>query len=221
MAYTQDARYDNPSSISENQLTVDFDILTKRSITSDGKENLVALQTFNLKTDYIYHTVPKLDSGAFLLAKITDWSQYNLIAGQANIFFEGAFVGTSHINPEVTAKELFISMGRDNSIVVERIPVKKYTSSKFIGSNKKETFGYEIVVKNKKGTPITIEILDQIPVSQNKDVLVTLNSSQNAEYTENIGKLLWTLDLKPRETIIETFRYTVKYPKSQSVYGLK
>ncbi|WP_289045485.1 DUF4139 domain-containing protein [uncultured Olleya sp.] len=221
MAYTQDARYNNPSSISENQLTVDFDILTKRSITSDGKENLVALQTFNLKTDYIYHTVPKLDSGAFLLAKITDWSQYNLIAGQANIFFEGAFVGTSHINPEVTAKELFISMGRDNSIVVERIPVKKYTSSKFIGSNKKETFGYEIVVKNKKGTPITIEILDQIPVSQNKDVLVTLDSSQNAEYTENIGKLLWTLDLKPRETIIETFRYTVKYPKSQSVYGLK
>ncbi|WP_397362730.1 mucoidy inhibitor MuiA family protein [Olleya sp. R77988] len=221
MAYRQDARYINPSSVSENQLTVDFDILTKRSIASDGKENLVALQAFNLKTDYIYHTVPKLDRGAFLLAKITDWSQYNLVAGQANIFFEGAFVGTSHINPEVTAKELFISMGRDNSIVVERIPIKKYTSSKFIGSNKKETFGYEIVVKNKKATPIKIEILDQIPVSQNKDVLVTLDSRGNAVYTENIGKLLWTLDLKPRETVIEKFRYTVKYPKNQSVYGLK
>ncbi|MGB6268709.1 MAG: DUF4139 domain-containing protein, partial [Olleya sp.] len=217
----QDARYNDPSSVSENQLTVDFDILTKRSIASDGKENLVALQAFNLKTDYIYHTVPKLDRGAFLLAKITDWSQYNLVAGQANIFFEGAFVGTSHINPEVTAKELFISMGRDNSIVVERIPVKEYTSSKFIGSNKKETFGYEIVIKNKKSTPIKIEILDQIPVSQNKEVQVTLDDKGKAKYTENIGKLLWTLDLKPRETVIETFRYSVKYPKDESVYGLK
>jgi len=221
MAYKQKSDYINAANVSENQLTVDFKILTKRSIASDGKENLVALQTFNLNTEYIYHTVPKLDRSAFLLAKITDWSQYNLVAGQANIFFEGAFVGTSHINPEVTAKELLISMGRDNSIVVERTPIKNYTSSKFIGTNKKETIGYEIVIKNKKSIPITIEIMDQIPVSQNKAVTVELNDKDNAEYTEDIGKLLWTVDLEARATTTKAFKYTIKYPKNESVFGIK
>lgn len=221
MAYTQKSGYVNASTIAENQLTIDFNILSKRSIASDGKENLVALQSFDLKTDYIYHTVPKLDRAAFLIAKITDWSQYNLIAGEANIFFEGAFVGTSYINPEVTAKELLISMGRDNSIVVERTPIKEFTASKFIGSNKKETIGYELVVKNKKGTPITIEILDQIPVSQNKDIEITLDDKGNAEYTEDNGKLLWTIGVQARETVVEKFIYTIKYPKNKNVRGTK
>jgi uncharacterized protein (TIGR02231 family) len=156
-----------------------------------------------------------------LIAKITDWSQYNLVAGEANIFFEGAFVGTSYINPEVTAKELLISMGRDNSIVVERTPIKEFTASKFIGSNKKETIGYELVVKNKKGTPITIEILDQIPVSQNKDIEITLDDKGNAEYTEDNGKLLWTIGVQARETVVEKFIYTIKYPKNKTVRGTK
>ncbi|GEQ85845.1 membrane protein [Patiriisocius marinistellae] len=221
MAYKQSADGVNPTSVSENQLTIDFKILTKQSIASDGKENLVGLQTFELDTEYVYHTVPKLDRSAYLLAKITDWSQYNLVAGKANIFFEGAFVGTSNINPKVTAKELLISMGVDNSIVVERTPIKEYTSSKFIGSNKKETIGYEITVKNKKATPIKIEILDQIPVSQNKKIEVEIEDNGGAVYTEDIGKLLWTINLQARETVVKKFMYSVKYPKDSGVIGVK
>ncbi|SFJ39705.1 DUF4139 domain-containing protein [Olleya namhaensis] len=221
-AYRQKSNgYVDQSSVSENQLTIDFNILSKRTIVSDGKQNLVALQAFDLNTDYIYHTVPKLDRGAFLLAKITDWSQYNLVSGQANIFFEGAFVGTTFINPEVTAKALLISMGRDNSIIVERTPIKDYRSSKFIGSNTKETIGYDIVVKNKKGTPITIEILDQIPVSKNKNVQVVLEEKGQAEYTEDVGKLLWTLQVGARETVVNSFMYSIKYPKNDTVTGIK
>ncbi|WP_299886813.1 DUF4139 domain-containing protein [uncultured Lacinutrix sp.] len=221
MAYGKSKSYVNPSAVSENQLSIDFNILNKQSITTDGKENLVVLKNYELPTEYVYHTVPKLNKGAFLLAKVKDWSQYNLVSGEANIFFEGAFVGTSNINPQVTAESLLISMGRDNSIVVERTPIKEYTSSKFIGSNKKETIGYDLVVKNKKAVAIDIEVLDQIPVSQNKIIQIVLEEKGTAEYTEDLGKLLWTLNLKPRETKVEKFIYTIKYPKSKSIAGTK
>ncbi|MGJ8667439.1 MAG: DUF4139 domain-containing protein [Patiriisocius sp.] len=209
------------SEISENQLSVDFDITSKQTINSDGKENLVALKSYELETEYIYHSVPKLNTGAFLLAKISDWSEYNLVAGNANIFFEGSFVGNSYINPAVTSDELLISMGLDNSIVVERTPIASFKSSKTIGTNKKEEIGYEITVKNKKSVPIKIEILDQVPVSQNKDIEITLDEKGSAEYTEDIGKLLWTLNIAPRQTQKETFVYSVKYPKSKSITGIK
>ena len=209
------------ATVSENQLSIDFNISGKQTILSDGKENLVALKNYDMTTEYIYHTVPKLDKSVFLIAKISDWTNYNLIPGKANIFFEGAFVGTSQINPAVTADSLMISMGLDNSIVVERTSIKEFTSSKFIGSNAKQTFGYDLVVKNKKSVPIKIEILDQIPVSQEKGIQVELEEKGSAEYTSDIGKLLWTLTIPGGQSKKERFIYSVKYPKQSQVIGIK
>ncbi len=221
MALNKSSSFVERSQISENQLSVDFNILNKQTINSDGKENLTALKSYKLNTEYIYHSVPKLNKGAFLLAKISDWSQYNLIAGKANIFFEGGFVGTSQINPQVTSDSLLISMGLDNSIVIERLPIKEFTSSKFIGANKKETIGYELIVKNKKSVPIEIEILDQIPVSQNKIIQIVLEEKGSAKYSQDLGKLIWTMNIDARQTKKEKFIYTVKYPKKESIIGIK
>jgi hypothetical protein len=49
------------SEVSENQLNIDFNILNKQIINSDGKENLVSLKSYDLTTEYIYHSVPKLN----------------------------------------------------------------------------------------------------------------------------------------------------------------
>jgi len=202
------------ATVSENQLSVDFDVLNKQTINSDGKENLMALKSYDLTTEYIYHSVPKLNKGAF-------WGKYNLMAGNANIFFEGGFVGNSYINPQVTSDSLLISMGMDNSIVVQRLPITEFTSSKSIGTNKNEIIGYDLIVKNKKSTPIKIEILDQIPVSQNKDIQVVLDEKGSAEYMSKIGKLLWTLDIEAGQSKKEKFIYSVKYPKKGIVSGIK
>ena len=213
--------YDKQSEVSENQLSIDFNILSQQSINSDGKENLIALDTYDLDTEYIYHSVPKLSKSVFLLAKISNWSKHNLVSGNANIFFEGGFVGTSYINPQVTSDSLLISMGVDNSIVIERKPIKEFTSSKFVGSNKKITIGYELIVKNKKSVPIKIELLDQIPVSKNKVIQVELEEKGSATYSKNTGKLKWIMSIDSRGTKKEKFIYSVKYPKKESVIGVK
>lgn len=207
--------------IGEHQMNVEFKVSNSQSVLSDGKQNLMALNTYELPTNYVYHAVPKLCNGAFLIAKISDWSQYNLLPGKANIFYEGAFVGTSTINPEITVDTMLISMGRDNGIVVERNPVKGFSKKSTLGSNKKQTIGYELVVKNKKAVPITIEILDQIPVSKTNQIDVNLSEKGNAVYSKSIGKLLWTTDIGARNSWKDQFVYSVKYPKSNIVAGIK
>ncbi len=209
------------ASVTTNQINIEFKIANTQSIKSDGKENLIALKNYDLETKYMYHAVPKLSTNAFLLAKVKDWGKYNLENGEANIFFEGAYIGKTYINSQVTTDTLLISMGRDNGIQVTRKPIKEYQSSKFIGSNKKETFGYDILVKNKKTIPIEIEILDQIPVSQNKLISVELLENSNANYDKEIGKLLWKLKLQPQETVKKRLVYSVKYPKKESVTNMK
>ena len=224
MAYAEGKDFDafnyNATVVNTN-LNIEFVVSNKQNVKSDGKENLLALQSYDLKTEYVYHSVPKLNKGAFLLAKVSDWGQYNLLSGNANIFFEGAFVGETQINPEVTADTLLISMGRDNGITVDRKEIKDFTSTNFIGQTKEVSIGYEITILNKKSKAINIEILDQIPVSQNEKIEITLNEKGSAEYTQGIGKLLWELTIPAGQSKKEKFIYTVKYPKKEKVTGIK
>jgi len=213
--------YNYDTQVNENQLSAEFKIQNKQTVKSDGKEQILPLDSYELDTKYVYHTVPKKDKGVYLLAKVSNWGQYNLVPGTANLFFEGAYVGKSYINTNVTSEELLLSLGRDNNITVSRESLKEYTSSKLIGSNKKETFGYEITVKNKKNTAIELEILDQIPVSRNNSIEVELLEKSNAEFDSEIGKLLWKLKLNSGTSKTVKLNYSVKYPKKQTVIGIK
>ena len=204
-----------------NQTTVKFVLPNKQTILADRKENLVSLESYKLETKYVYHTVPKINKGAFLIAKIKNWGQYNLESGEANIFFDGAYVGKTNINANVTSDELLVSMGLDNGIVVARKPVKEFSSKKLFGAKKKETYAFDIVVKNKKSAPIEIEVLDQIPISQNDKISVELQEKGSGVYDAEIGKLHWKFEIKPGQTKKERFIYTVKYPKGQAVFGAK
>ena len=77
----------------ENQTTVDFEIKTPYTVKSDNKNYVVDMEYYELPAFYQYYCVPKVDKDAFLIAHIIDWEQYNLMEGEANIFFEETYVG--------------------------------------------------------------------------------------------------------------------------------
>ncbi len=203
--------------VNETQLNAEYDIALAQTILSDGKTRQVPLKEYELPATYVYHTVPSMDNTAFLLAKITNWGQYNLLAGVANLFFEERYIGQSNINPVVTSDTLLLSMGRDDKINIQRIPIIDKESHSFFGGTRKEKRTYEISVRNNKNKAIKIEVLDQIPVSNQEDIKVVVLDEGGAEYTAEIGKLLWRLDLAPGETKKVRFSFEVSYPKEKSV----
>lgn len=172
---------------------------------------ILPVNTQEMKSDFIYHIVPKKELAAFLIAKVPDWSQYGLLAANASIFFEENFVGQTYINPKIASDTLLLSMGRDELIQVERNAVKDVSSTRWIGSTKKEVKTFDIKIKNNKKTEVTVEILDQIPVSKQKDIEVVLESADGAEHLVEIGRLKWTLKLKPGESKTLRFSYSIKY----------
>lgn len=209
--------YDFDVKINQNDINVEFEIDINQSIPSDGKEHIIGIQSYQVPATYKYHVVPKLDQSAFLLAKITDYGQYNLLAGTANIFFEDMYVGQVQINPNTSGDTLLLSLGKDDRVVVKRTKLVDKTSSKIIGSNKKETYAWETLIRNNKTTPIEIEVLDQIPISKQKEIEVELLESEGAQFVADYGKLLWNFTIKPNETKKVKLVYSVKYPQDKSV----
>jgi hypothetical protein len=206
-----------PVSKIENQTNVEFDINEPYSIPCDGKQYTVDINQVEVNASYQYAVTPKLSTDVFLTARLTDWNKYNFLPGEANIFFEGTFIGKSIINSDATRDTLDVSLGTDKNIVVTRTPLKEVSSKQSFGSNKKETKDWQIEIKNRKSQSINLVVDDQVPVSQNGSIDVETETLSGGKLDANTGKVSWYLAVNPQDDKIIELKYQVKYPKNQSV----
>jgi uncharacterized protein (TIGR02231 family) len=208
------------TNMTENQVNTLFDISIPYTIPSDAKQYSVEIQNFTIPATYKYYAAPKLDRDAFLLASITGWDKLNLLTGEANIFYEGTYVGKSFINTRSTSDTLSISLGRDKNVVVTRIKLAEFCEKKTLGLQKKETLTYEITVRNKKKQDIDIHIDDQIPLSNIKEIEVELMESSDAKYDAQTGKLTWKFKMPSGDVKKVKISFSVKYPKDKVLGNL-
>jgi uncharacterized protein (TIGR02231 family) len=204
----------------QTALNTEFVISLPYSVSSSNKPTLVDIANHSLKAEYLYSVSPKLDKDAFLLAMVTGWEEFSLLPGEANVFFEGTFIAKSFIDPQSIKDTLSVSLGRDKRIVVQREKIKDLSSRKTMGANQKDSYGYTISVRNAKSESIKIVIEDQVPVSQNSQVEVTLLDNGGAQFQKEYGKLKWQLSVGPQETRKFQYSYEVKYPKDKMIARL-
>lgn len=210
----------NYTNIQENQLNISFEIDIPYDILSNGKAHSVALKEINLPATYKYYAAPRIEKEAFLLAEISDYSKYNLLPGEANIIFEGMYVGKTNINPNQTSDTLNLSMGRDKKISIKREKVVDKSGTKFLSSKKEQTFTYDITIRNNKKEMVDLLLKDQYPLSPDKEIEIELKESDGAKINTETGILTWNLKLKPNETKVIRISYKVKYPKDKIIDNL-
>ena len=208
------------TTVAENQLNISFEIDIPYDILSNGKIHSVSLKEIKLPASYKYYAVPKAEKDAFLLAQIADYSKYNLLRGEANIIFEGMYVGKTFIEPSQTSDTLSLSMGRDKKVTIKREKVVDQSGTKFLSSKKEQTFTFDITVRNNKKEAIEMLLKDQYPLSTNKDIEIELLQSDHAKINTETGVLTWQLQMKPNETKKIRISYKIRYPKDQIIDNL-
>jgi hypothetical protein len=207
--------------ISSRQATsIEFAIDKPYTIPSDGKEYKVEIGKHTVPATYSYFAVPKLDESAFILARLTGWYDLNLLAGSTKIYFGNSYVGEAYLNPEVVEDTLDVSLGNDEAIIIMRENVSDMNAKTITGNTKKKTEEFEISIRNNRSHDIKIKVLDQIPVSTDKEVVVSADSYEGAVYNKENGELGWLLDVKTGESKKVRLKYTVKYPKNKIISNL-
>jgi hypothetical protein len=210
----------NYSSGSRQSTGIEFKIEKPYTIISDGKEYRVDIGKHKVPATFSYFAVPKLDESAFILARLTGWYDLNLLPGNSKIYFGNSFVGDAYLNPEIVEDTLDVSLGNDEAIIIKRENITDFNQKTIIGSSRKKTETFEISVRNNRSHDIRIKILDQIPVSTDKEVVVTPDEYEGAAYKKENGELSWILDMKSAETKKVRLQYTVKYPKNKIISNL-
>jgi uncharacterized protein (TIGR02231 family) len=201
----------------DNMTRVEYEIKLKYSIISDNKPHNVAIQTKIMPATYNYSVIPKFDTDVFLIARVTDWEELNLIPGSARIYFDGSYVGESYINPRNTNDTLQLNLGKDKSIVVNRAKVKDKCKEKMLSENKLITKEYEITIRNTKNIPIRIIVEDQMPVTQNKDIKIEYTEKSGGKLNPETGRIIWDCTIAPKDNKKIIFSFEVKMPKDKLI----
>ena len=200
-----------------SELSAEFEIKKAYTIPADSKPYIVEVTTYSLNATFKHFSIPKVEKDAFLLARITGWEDLDLIEGPANVYFAGTFVGQSYVNPRSVNDTLDLSFGRDSKVIVTRTKIKDFNNEKVLGNNRKIVYSYEMIIKNNRKNAINIDLEDQLPISQNSEIVVDAVELSKGLVNKDDGKVSWKFLIPPGESQKIIYTYTIKYPKNRNV----
>ena len=205
------------TSVSENVIETEYEIKLNYNIPSDGKEHFAAIMVKDLKTNYRYKAIPKLNNNVYLTAVLSDWEDAITMGGQASIYYDGSYVGNTSLTPGGTEDTIQLSLGIDKNIAIKRQKIKEKCSQKVLDNDIIHQYTYEITMKNSRATKIEIEVEDQLPLAQDKSVVVDKKELSGAKYDEVTGILKWRSTIQAKDSKKLTLMYQVKAPKYMAV----
>ena len=202
------------TTVSENVIETEYEIKLNYTIPSDGKTHFAAILVKDLKTLYRYKAIPKLNNNVYLTAVLPDWEDAITMGGEASIYYDGSYVGRTSLSPGGTEDTIQLSLGIDKNIAIKRQKIKDKCSQKLLEENIVHQYTYEITIKNARSSKIEIDIEDQLPLTNDKNVSIERKELSGAKYDELTGILKWRLNVQAKDTKKVSLVYQIKAPKT-------
>src|SRR5512133_275226 len=210
---------------SEGLLSTSFTAPRRESVDGAGQARKIALARFPLKAEIARIAAPRLEATAFLTAKAVNETGFPLLGGAAGVYVGEQFVGRAPLPFTPAGGELELAFGADDRVEVDRKVLERRRGSAGL-LTKDEVWRYRVRIglKNRYGSPVTLRLMDLVPVSRDEKIQVALLDGSTAatrDDPERPGVKVWELTLSPREEKVVELKYEVRYPRGMAITGME
>ena len=205
-----------------NDYSAQFKAPGRVTLASDGAQKSFVLGRLAAQPTIAVKTAPGVDPTAYVEAHFVDAEDAPILPGQAALLRDGAYLGQSRIGFVAPGDGVDLGFGGDDKIKVRRAPVnRKENDPTWYNQTKIETREFVTSVENLHAFPIKVEVIDQMPVSENTAISVDLSPATTPPTEKQVGDkrgvMSWTLDLKPGESKEVRFAYRLKWPADRDL----
>ncbi len=201
-----------------------FQVPGRVTIADTGEPKRVLLSTEDSEPTLGCRSVPKVDTNAYIYAKVKVAKTTPLLPGTVYLFRDGTFVGTGDLPLLRLGEDHDIGFGVDDQVKVKHAVLEdKRGETGLISTSHVDSRNFQVTVKNMHERPIEVTILDRVPVSQNDDIKVEITGRvtptiQNVD--DKRGVISFVSRLEPDEEKILEYGYRVSWPAAKSIiYG--
>ena len=202
-----------------------FVVPYKITVPSSSERITLSLGQERLGTSLLTRTAPAMEEAAYLIATLQAppgiWP-----AGPVTLFRDEALVGTGRLdfgNAQALAQGL--SFGRDDKVVVRRLPAQNNTGSSGWASSKTErTIVRSYAVENRHDGAIALQVLDASPTSSNEQIKVQSQFSPTPSTTRwnaQNGMIAWEQNLGAGATAQFQATHQIRFPENLPIQGLQ
>ncbi|MGY4573551.1 mucoidy inhibitor MuiA family protein [Bradyrhizobium sp. USDA 3256] len=200
-----------------------FKIPGRVSVAANEGAKSLRISTATITPDLAVRAVPVIDPTAFLEASFVQADDAPLLPGQVSIYRDGIFVGRSRMATAAKDETVRLGFGADDKVKIERTVVKRNEGSAglIVTTSKTDERAFKTTVRNGHDFPIKVAIQDQLPVSENDDIVVEMLPSSTPATTTNLrdkrGVLEWAFEAKAGEVRDINFAWRMRWPKDKGV----
>ncbi len=197
-----------------------FAIPGARTVQGDGSPQRLPIGTHVMPATVSLATVPKVAPEVIRKARVRYDGALPLLPGPVSTYVGPDYVGAGTIGAVVPGEALELSFGAEDRLLVTRQLVSRHVEHLGFGKNTvRYTFAFRVALTNLTGRVQSVDVLDQLPVSELEGVTVRALSVSDGlivEDGDSRGLLRWRLTPAPGETSAVTLEFSVTAPVSVS-----
>ena len=199
-AVTQGSRYEVPELVT----------------LAPGRRRELTLPAVPLPAHPEYLAVPRVSEQVVLQTKVSGWEGLQL-PDRAHVYHDGVYVGTTDLDGRAFNDSLEVALGHDPQLVVGRAKLEDFSGNVPLSDKRRVRLTYELNVLNRHAETAHLRLLDEVPISEEKEINVKVLEASGAQQDERSGKLTWLLTLPAGTSQRLRFSFQVDYPKDKTV----
>jgi hypothetical protein len=183
------------------------------SIVSDGAFHKVFIFEKKLPVDLSFQTVPLKKSLAFLVGGIKYTGKEPLLSGPLSVFHNTDYIGESSIQNISPEEPFSLHLGSDEAIRIIRRESDFRITSGLLSKSYSFKKNISIVIQNKKGKTIDLDLFDRIPVSTDEKITISeIQTDPPATEQKKSGLYRFRMRLGPGEEKKISIQYQLTHP---------
>jgi uncharacterized protein (TIGR02231 family) len=163
--------------------------------------------------------VPRLDTTAFLMARLTNDTGETLLPGTATLTRDGALIGTATLPRMAPGQEEDMAFGAIEGLRLARdMPVRSTGERGILVASTEMEETAVLRVENLTDRPWDVRLIDQVPYAEQEELSVTWSADVPPAETDLDGQrgiLGWDLTLAPRAVQEVTLTTVLEWPEGQ------
>lgn len=174
--------------------------------------------TYPLACQVTYQAFPQCQDRAHLTVTITIPDQASpLLPGVLRRFRDGVYLGNDHLPPLVPGQALEMTYGAADPVRVQRCLVGRKQISTPMNQ---VTLSYRLLIANDDDQPITVTLVEQLPLSQDEQIRVKFITAQPQPQESGASQLRWQVSLGAHTTDTIDYQIVIESPAGIPLVGL-
>lgn len=187
------------------------------SVQSDGRPYWMPVDNLRTKASAGLVAVPKRSDHVYQVVRFQNPAAYPLLAGRAHMHRAGGYVGDVSLRHFGPGEPIELSLGIDEELKVKRKSlIDRRESARFLSQNQRLKQAFEVTIENQKTQTVHVELRENLPVSEMKEIGVTLlpkKTTSGYAHDKKRGMLTWKLTVKSGARATVNLGYDIKLPK--------